>query len=152
MLERSFRNLLPSLFQVGKLEAQNLSSSQPLYYRILRLTINHFQQKGIQLHIQQRKQSHQYSFGRVNFGIGHLPTLQPHTECWRQGIHFPHFQRCRAVSPPTEMPRILQGKRHCFYNETNPKTATQIPQNFVVWELPAHLWRCTKLQPWFNRV
>lgn len=53
----------------------SVSSSQPLYYHTLRLTINNFRQKGIQLHIQQSKKLHPYSFAGVNFEIGHMFTL-----------------------------------------------------------------------------
>lgn len=130
MLERSFRNLLPSPFQVGKLEAQNLSSSQPLNYHILRLTINYFRQKGIQLHIQS-KQSHPYGSGRVNFEMRHLPTLQPQTEYWGQGIHFPHFWRCRTVSHPTKIPRILQGKNPTFIMRQTQRQQIRFPKTLL---------------------
>lgn len=40
--------------------------------------------------------------------------------------------------PPRHQGYFRRKKKH-LYNETNPKTANQISQNFVVWKLPAPL-------------
>lgn len=50
-----------------KLKTWEVRSSQALYYRTLRLTVNNLQRKGVQQHIQQGKKSHPCSCGRVNF-------------------------------------------------------------------------------------
>lgn len=117
--------------------------------------------RDLQLTISDKK-AFSYTFNRVKSHIHtvlvelilrqHMPTLQLHIECWKPGSNFPHFQRCRTVSAPAEMPRILEGKKTTFLRWQIQRQQTRFPKILLRESSQLPRLSCTEFQPSFSRV
>lgn len=88
LLESSFRNVLPSPFSAGELEAQNLRSK--LFSTLVLSYLETYNQQSTTRSFSNTL-NRVKSCDSVNFETEWISSLQPHTECQRPGSIFPSF-------------------------------------------------------------